>query len=172
MIPTVFFPRLQSCGAVEVAVRVMNSTCSKVTWIVLVAVIHSFSAGYSPGAIAGALTDLKASFPSMVESAFLQGAVVSCILIGALIGSQCAPYALEKYGRKRCIIYSNAFYLIGGIGMACSMNLPLLIAFRTLAGIGEWLNLTALSSHMQVCVYVCMLPVTPPPLLSLPSEIV
>ena len=113
--------------------------------VVFTAILHNFSAGYNSGVIAGAMTSLKSDFDL---DALLQGMLVSCILVGALIGSQAASFFLEKFGRKNSIVLSNFIYIIGVCGMSFSPNLPVLIAFRSFLGFAVGLSNVFTSTYI------------------------
>jgi sugar porter (SP) family MFS transporter len=101
-------------------------------------VIYCFGAlggllfGYDTGVISGALLFIK---KDMGLTPFLEGLVVSGVLIGALIGAAFSGPVADKYGRKKTIIMLGALFTIGAIGTAISSNVHTLIAFRIELGI-------------------------------------
>ncbi|MBT2668976.1 sugar porter family MFS transporter [Bacillus sp. ISL-4] len=101
-------------------------------------VIYCFGAlggllfGYDTGVISGALLFIK---KDMGLSPFLEGLVVSGVLIGALIGAAFSGPVADKFGRKKTIIMLGVLFTIGAIGTAISPNVHTLIAFRIELGI-------------------------------------
>ena len=101
--------------------------------------------GYDLGIISGALPQLKNSFQL---SCFQQELVVSCTLVGALLGSLFAGFFVDSYGRKNCIIFSVSVFFVSSILLAFTPMLAILFLGRTLVGFA-----IALSAASE-CVYV------------------
>ena len=101
--------------------------------------------GYDLGIISGALPQLKNSFQL---SCFQQELVVSCTLVGALLGSLFAGFVVDTYGRRSCIVFSVSVFFISSILLAFTPILLILYFSRTLVGFA-----IALSAASE-CVYV------------------
>ncbi len=88
--------------------------------IALIAAIGSFLFGYDTGVIGGALLFVKQDLNA--ESNFDQQAIVSVILIGAMVGAFASGYLSKRIGRRATKILSGSIYVIGAIGAALSQE--------------------------------------------------
>lgn len=89
--------------------------------------------GYDIGIISGALLFIRDEFPL---NPFLEGLVVSSILIGAVIGAGVSGNFSDRLGRRKLILTAAVVFAGGAIGMALSPTLWLLIFFRIVTGLG------------------------------------
>jgi sugar porter (SP) family MFS transporter len=89
--------------------------------------------GYDIGIISGALLFIRDAFPL---NPFLEGLVVSSILIGAVLGAGASGNLSDRLGRRKLILISAVIFAGGAIGMALSPTLWLLIFFRIITGLG------------------------------------
>lgn len=69
-------------------------------------------------------------------SQFVEGMVVSGLLLGAMIGAIGAGRLSDRLGRKKLIIAGSIVFVIGTIGAALSLSAAMLIAFRLVIGLG------------------------------------
>lgn len=69
-------------------------------------------------------------------SPFVEGMVVSGLLLGAMIGAIGAGRLSDRLGRKKLIIAGSIVFVIGTIGAALSLSAAMLIAFRLVIGLG------------------------------------
>ncbi|CAJ1051825.1 solute carrier family 2%2C facilitated glucose transporter member 10 [Xyrichtys novacula] len=106
--------------------------------------------GYEMGIISGALLQLKVEFQL---SCVQQEALVSSMLIGALLSSIIGGCLIDKQGRRKSIILSNILILIGSLVLLIS-SYPALLVGRIIVGFSICL------SSMSCCIYVSEL-VTP-----------
>ena len=102
-----------------------------------IAVLGSFLFGYHTAIISGALLFLQST---MQLSLFEEGAIVSMILIGALLGSVAAGPIADKWGRKKTLLLSTLFYLAGTLILIFSPTVEMLIIGRFIAGVGLGLS--------------------------------
>ncbi|MCY8127655.1 sugar porter family MFS transporter, partial [Bacillus spizizenii] len=88
--------------------------------------------GYDTGVISGALLFIR---EDMELTPFLEGLVVSGVLIGALVGAAFCGRFSDRYGRKKTIIWLGVLFTIGAIGTGLAHNIGILLLFRIELGI-------------------------------------
>lgn len=87
--------------------------------------------GYDTGVISGAILFIRKDFsltPTQVE------VVVSCVLIGALLGALTGGILADRFGRRRVIISTAVLFVFGAIVTAFSPTITLLISGRIIVG--------------------------------------
>ena len=89
--------------------------------------------GYDLAVVAGAILFIKQEFGL---TSFLQEAVLSAALLGAVIGAGFGGILVDRLGREKILIASALISLIGIIGTALSPNATVLIISRVTVGIG------------------------------------
>ncbi|WP_129728423.1 sugar porter family MFS transporter [Ectobacillus funiculus] len=105
---------------------------------VYINVIYFFGAlggllfGYDTGVISGALIFIK---EDLGLTPFMEGLVVSGVLIGALAGAAFGGTLSDRIGRKKLIIWLGALFSIGAIGTGFSPNVESLVLFRIVLGV-------------------------------------
>ncbi|MBC1475903.1 sugar porter family MFS transporter [Listeria grandensis] len=88
--------------------------------------------GYDTGVIAGAQIFIQQELQlSDAEIGF----VVSCILIGAVVGAVLISPLSDRYGRKKMVILTAFIFFIGALGSALSPDVLSLIISRMFLGI-------------------------------------
>ncbi|XP_040888920.1 solute carrier family 2, facilitated glucose transporter member 10 [Toxotes jaculatrix] len=100
--------------------------------------------GYELGIISGALLQLKAEFSL---SCVQQEALVSSLLIGALLASTVGGCLIDRHGRRNAILLSNILILTGSLVLLIS-SFPALVVGRITVGFA-----TCISS-MSCCIFV------------------
>ena len=101
--------------------------------ITLVAAVGGLLFGYDTAVIAGAIGFIQKKFdlsPAMV------GWVASCVLIGCMIGTAFSGILSDKIGRKKVLMLSALLFAISSIGTAMPQDLPVLVVFRMMGGVG------------------------------------
>lgn len=104
--------------------------------------------GYNQAGLGGLLTeeDWVKTFPEIdtvnskgaekSRKSTLQGFVVACFVIGALVGALTCSYTGDKFGRRNVIFAAGICTLIGEILEASSFGLPQFIVGRLIVGLG------------------------------------
>src|SRR3954466_7698452 len=88
--------------------------------------------GYDTGVISGAILFIKQDFDL---SAFMQGAVVASLLLGAMVGAAFAGPLSDRLARRKLIIAAGVIFTIGSIIAALSPTVGVLLAARFVLGI-------------------------------------
>ncbi|ESW10446.1 hypothetical protein PHAVU_009G210200 [Phaseolus vulgaris] len=117
--------------------------CLSLSWknpyvlrLALSAGIGGFLFGYDTGVISGALLYIRDDFKEVDTKTWLQEAIVSTALAGAIIGASVGGWMNDRFGRKKSIVVADALFLIGSIVMASAMNPATLIVGRVFVGLG------------------------------------
>ncbi|KAI4300052.1 hypothetical protein L6164_033470 [Bauhinia variegata] len=92
--------------------------------------------GYDTGVISGALLYIRDDFKAVDRKTWLQEAIVSMALAGAIIGASVGGWINDRFGRKVAIILADALFLIGSLVMAAAPNPAVLILGRVFVGLG------------------------------------
>jgi SP family galactose:H+ symporter-like MFS transporter len=87
--------------------------------------------GYDTGVISGAILFISKDFSLTQLQVEI---VVSCVLIGALIGAMTGGILADRFGRRRVIIATATLFVVGAIVTALSPTFTLLIAGRIIVG--------------------------------------
>lgn len=102
------------------------------SFIYLIGALGGLLFGYDTGIISGAILFITDEFRL---SSFMEGVVVSSILVGAMIGSAFSGIISDKLGRRKIIMAAAITFCFGSLGCADSPSIKILIAFRILLGI-------------------------------------
>ncbi len=89
--------------------------------------------GFDTAVISGttsALTDTFHLSPS------LKGLTVASAIVGTVLGAMLAGFPGERFGRRDSLRLLAVLYLVSGIGCAIAWNLPSLVFFRFIGGLG------------------------------------
>ena len=113
----------------------MNSSpaSSKTNFICITVAIGGLLFGYDTAVISGAITLVKTQF-SLTTS--MEGWLVSCGLLGCIIGVLGTGILTDRAGRRKTILLAGSMFLISSIGCAFSASFQLLVIFRLAGGIG------------------------------------
>ena len=106
----------------------------KYLWLYFVAIIASLGgllSGYDTGIISGALLFINDSW-NLTD--YMQGILVSSVLIGAVIGAATNGILADIFGRKKIIIATAIIFIIGSIACAFAPNIIILILSRIFVG--------------------------------------
>ena len=88
--------------------------------------------GYDTGVISGAILFIK---EDLELSPFLEGAVVSALLLGAMVGAALAGPLSDRLGRRRLILIAAVTFAVGALGAALAPGVGALLAARFVLGL-------------------------------------
>ena len=89
--------------------------------------------GYDTGVISGALLFIREDFPL---SDFMQGVIVSFLLVGAVTGALAGGPLSDRFGRRPIVLLAAVIFAVGAIAAALTPNVGLLIVARFILGLG------------------------------------
>ncbi|KAI5385274.1 Fibroblast growth factor 3 [Lathyrus oleraceus] len=92
--------------------------------------------GYDTGVISGALLYIRDDFKDVDRKTWLQEAIVSTALAGAIIGAAVGGWINDRFGRKKAILIADTLFFMGSAIMASAMNPSILIVGRVFVGLG------------------------------------
>ena len=99
----------------------------------LVIAIGSFLFGYDTGVVSGALLFIKHAFGL---TAFQQGAVVSVLLLGAIVGALTVGKIMDRLGRKSTLRIVALTFGVGIVVAALADSFAVLLVGRVIMGVG------------------------------------
>ncbi|KAF3689378.1 Solute carrier family 2, facilitated glucose transporter member 10 Glucose transporter type 10 [Channa argus] len=140
MSPVPFVHRLMNNGSGMSTTR----RCSILHLVSVVSTLGGLVFGYELGIISGALLQLKAEF---WLSCVQQEALVSSLLLGALLASIVGGCFIDRHGRRNSILFSNILILIGSLVLLIS-SYPALVLGRVTVGFAMCI------SSMSCCIFV------------------
>ncbi|MDR2967723.1 MAG: sugar porter family MFS transporter [Methanobacteriaceae archaeon] len=109
------------------------SNYKQLYWIVFVAANGGLLLGLNMAGISGAVNSIQ-SFFNLNDHAL--GIVVSSLIIGCLFGASSTGYFIEKYGRKKVLLFSSILFVISSLACALAQSYISLVIFRFIGGIG------------------------------------
>ncbi|XP_064626361.1 solute carrier family 2, facilitated glucose transporter member 12-like isoform X2 [Lineus longissimus] len=101
--------------------------------------------GYDIGIISGALLQLT---PRFHLSCLEQSMVVGSMLFGAVIGSLCGGFIIDKWGRRLALVFNSGMFVIGAIILAAAPTYYVLVFGRLVVGFA--VSLSAIGE----CIYI------------------
>ncbi|HVU85190.1 MAG TPA: sugar porter family MFS transporter [Puia sp.] len=111
----------------------MRAGTAKTNYICITVAIGGLLFGYDTAVISGAISLIKSQF-SLTAS--MEGWLVSCGLLGCIIGVLVTGFLSDRAGRKKTILLAGFLFLYSGLGCAFSTSFNLLIISRLAGGIG------------------------------------
>ncbi len=97
-----------------------------------VAALGGLLFGYDTGIVASAILFIRHDFDL---GDFGQGAVVSAVTLGAIIGAPIAGTLADRFGRRRMILIASVIFIVGSVGCAAAPNVEVLVVARVVLGI-------------------------------------
>ncbi|MEV6610796.1 sugar porter family MFS transporter [Kutzneria sp. NPDC051319] len=97
-----------------------------------IAAIGGLLFGYDTGVISGALLYIG---QEMHAGTFEQEAIVSVLLLGAMVGAVGSGWLADRISRRWTKVLSGSVYFVGALGSALSVDAGMLIGFRFLLGL-------------------------------------
>ncbi|GAA6085296.1 solute carrier family 2, facilitated glucose transporter member 10 [Tachysurus ichikawai] len=119
--------------------------CSAVVVAAAVSSLGGLVFGYELGIISGALLQLQVQFHL---SCVQQEAVVSSLLIGAILASVLGGWLIDRHGRRTSILLSNLLIIVGSLILSVSVSFLMLISGRLMVGFAMCV------SSMSCCILV------------------
>ncbi|KAF1892292.1 hypothetical protein Lal_00010756 [Lupinus albus] len=104
--------------------------------------------GYDTGVISGALLYIRDDFKAVDRKTWLQEAIVSVALAGAIIGASVGGYINDQFGRRKGIIFADTLFFIGSVIMAAATNPTILLIGRVFVGFG--VGMTSMASPLYI----------------------
>ncbi len=89
--------------------------------------------GYDTGVISGALLFIRQDFPL---TPFLEGIIVSTLLIGAVVGAFSGGPLSDRIGRRPTVLLAAVVFGLGALAVAFAPSVPFIILGRFLLGLG------------------------------------
>jgi sugar porter (SP) family MFS transporter len=90
--------------------------------------------GYDTGVVSGALLFIKKDFAPL--SPFVQGIIVSFLLVGAVIGALSGGPLSDRVGRRPTALLAAIIFGLGALTVALAPSVPVIIVGRFLLGLG------------------------------------
>ncbi|CAJ1935669.1 unnamed protein product [Sphenostylis stenocarpa] len=92
--------------------------------------------GYDTGVISGALLYIRDDFKSVDRKTWLQEAIVSTAVAGAIIGAAVGGWINDRFGRRKSIVLADTLFLVGSVIMAAAPSPAILLVGRVFVGLG------------------------------------
>lgn len=108
-------------------------------FISLVSALGGLLFGYDWVVIGGAKPFYEKYFEISALPA-MQGWVMSCALIGCLLGAILSGFLSDKYGRKRLLIATALVFIISAIGTGAAQTINAFVIYRIIGGIAIGLS--------------------------------
>ncbi|WP_078577540.1 sugar porter family MFS transporter [Salipaludibacillus agaradhaerens] len=105
-------------------------------YVILIAVsagVAGLMYGFDTAVISGAIGFLAENYSL---SPAMQGWVISCVMIGGVLGVALSGFLSDKYGRKNIMFLSAILFIISALGSAFATGVTMLIFARIIGGFG------------------------------------
>ena len=122
-----------------------SGTQGLITRIAVVAALAGLLFGFDTGVISGALDYIGDAF-NLGDIG--KSAVVSSVLLGAVVGSIVAMAIIDRIGRRRSLIASGAVFIVGSIASAVAPGVGALDIARLLLGVA--IGISAVAAPMYI----------------------
>ncbi|GAB3063515.1 sugar porter family MFS transporter [Virgibacillus ainsalahensis] len=115
-------------------------------WILFFGALGGLLYGFDQGVISGVLLFIENDFPL---SSFMEGVVVSSLLLGAIFGSASAGWLSDKIGRRKAIAIIAILFIVGSLGSALAPGVTTLIIARIINGLGVGGSMAIIPVYMS-----------------------
>lgn len=105
-------------------------------YVILIAVaagVAGLMYGFDTAVISGAIGFLAEKYNL---SPAMQGWVISCVMIGGVLGVAVSGFLSDKYGRKNIMFLSAILFIISALGSAFATDVTMLVIARIIGGFG------------------------------------
>lgn len=89
--------------------------------------------GFDTAVISGAIGYLQVLYDL---SPAMEGWIISCVMIGGVLGVAMSGFLSDKYGRKNILKISAVLFIISALGSALAVNVTMLVIARIIGGFG------------------------------------
>ncbi|MDG5473183.1 sugar porter family MFS transporter [Jeotgalibacillus sp. ET6] len=107
------------------------------TWYVIVIAVSAGMAGllygFDTAVISGAIGYLQELYDL---SPAMEGWVISCVMIGGVLGVAASGFLSERFGRKNIMIVAAVLFIISALGSAFATGVTMLVWARIIGGFG------------------------------------
>src|ERR671916_2160451 len=90
--------------------------------------------GYDTGVISGALLFIREDFAPL--SPFLEGIIVSTLLVGAVVGAISGGPLPDRFGRRPAVLLAAVIFGLGALAVAFAPSVAFIVLGRFLLGLG------------------------------------
>lgn len=102
--------------------------------------------GYDIASVSGAILFIQ---KQLHLNSWEQGMVVSSVLIGAILGALGTSKFLDKYGRRKLLIWASIIFTIGALGSGFAPEYWTLLVTRTILGIGVGITSALIPAYLH-----------------------
>ena len=102
--------------------------------------------GYDIASVSGAILFIQ---KQLSLNSWEQGMVVSSVLIGAIIGALGTSKFLDKYGRRKLLIWAAIIFTIGALGSGLAPEYWTLLVTRVILGIGVGITSALIPAYLH-----------------------
>ncbi|MBM7571644.1 sugar porter family MFS transporter [Aquibacillus albus] len=105
-------------------------------YVILIAVSAGMAGllyGFDTAVISGAIGYLQELYDL---SPAMEGWVISCVMIGGVLGVAMSGFLSDKYGRKNIMMLAAIFFILSALGSAFATGVTMLVLARILGGFG------------------------------------
>ena len=102
--------------------------------------------GYDIASVSGAILFIQ---KQLHLNSWEQGMVVSSVLIGAIIGALGTSKFLDKYGRRKLLIWAAIIFTIGALGSGFAPEYWTLLVTRVILGIGVGITSALIPAYLH-----------------------
>lgn len=102
--------------------------------------------GYDIASVSGAILFIQ---KQLHLNSWEQGMVVSSVLIGAILGALGTSKFLDKYGRRKLLLWAAIIFTIGALGSGFAPEYWTLLVTRTILGIGVGITSALIPAYLH-----------------------